>query len=93
LLVNPIVNRLQARTALDTVGVSDLAKLTPTRLGEPPRTVVRDVIQQIITVPRGGYREKYLATWKDLQRRTLRARYCNLFRPVLTTPWRSTVVR
>jgi hypothetical protein len=93
LLINPIVNRLQARTALDTVGVSDLAKLTPTRLGEPPRTVVRDIIQQIITVPRGGYREEYLATWKDLQRETLRARYCDLFRPVLTTPWQSTVVR
>lgn len=95
LVVDPALYRLRAPAALDTALLSenDLLDLIPERVGPPPERIVREIVQQIIAVPIGGYREKYLTRWKEAQQNNLRDHYCEIFRLPLQSPWRSTTMR
>jgi len=93
LVLDPAFSRLRAQARLDSARVEDLLSLTPERVGEPPEPRVERILQQIILVPTGGYREKYLARWTEEQQRNLREHYCEIFRLPLQSPWRSTTMR
>jgi hypothetical protein len=62
-------------------------------VGEPPEPRIERVLQQIILVPTGGYRQKYLDRWTAEQQSNLRDHYCEIFRLPLQSPWRSTTMR
>lgn len=95
LVIDPALFRLRSPAALDTALLSekDLLALVPERVGPPPRRIVKEIVQQIIAVPIGGYREKYLSTWKEAQQQNLREHYCEIYRLPLQSPWRSTTMR
>lgn len=93
LVVDPVFERLRAQTALDTSTVDELLSLLPERLGKPPEPDIHRVVQQIILVPSGGYRQKYLNQWAAIQQTNLREHYCEVFRSSLQSPWRSTTTR
>jgi hypothetical protein len=93
LVLDPAFSRLRVQAKLDTARVEDLLALTPERVGEPPEPRIERVLQQIILVPTGGYRQKYLDRWTAEQQSNLRDHYCEIFRLPLQSPWRSTTMR
>ena len=93
LVLDPAFTRVRAPVVLDTARVEDLLTLTPERVGDPPEPRIERVVQQIILVPTGGYRTRYLETWRAEQQKNLRDPYCEIFRLRLRSSWRSTTMR
>jgi hypothetical protein len=93
MVIDPVFGRLRSPAVLDSARVEKLVSLVPKRVGEPPEPTINRVVQQIILVPTGGYRTKYLETWARVQQANLRDHYCEIFRIPLQSPWRSTTTR
>jgi hypothetical protein len=93
LVVEPTFYRLRANPAVDTALVADITALTPNRIATEQRTVVERLAQQVVAVPTGGYRERYLTRWRALQQEELRDPYCEILRRPLQSEWTSTTVR
>jgi hypothetical protein len=92
-LVSTMLYRQPMEGILDTNLVADITSLTPQELVRGQRKLQQTVIQQIVLVPIGGYRDKYLETWIQVQRDRLRDPYCDIFRLPLETEWRATTVQ
>ena len=92
-VVSTMLYRQPMEGILDTNLVADITSLTPQELVRGQRKLQQTVIQQIVLVPIGGYRDKYLDTWIQVQRDRLRDPYCDIFRLPLETEWRATTVQ
>ena len=93
LVVDPLFYRLRASPAADTTLSEPLSEIVPQQISTGARTVIQRLPQQIILVPTGGYREKYLVRWRELQQSELEDPYCDILRLPMSSPWTSTTVR
>jgi hypothetical protein len=89
LVVDPSFFRLRARPRVDTTTGRSVASLLPDRVGRRERDALRRYPQQVVRVPAGTYRSKYLRAWKALQEENLQQHYCEVFPFPLRSEWRS----
>lgn len=91
MVIDSTFQHLRARPHIDTT-YSDIEDLIPARLEQPDSSTVHRFPQQVITVPKGGYRSEYLQTWKQQQEQHLQPHYCQIYPFPLETLWRTTAM-
>lgn len=90
MVVDPAFFRLRAESRIDTSSSINTASLLPDRLGTREEISVEEYPQQVVRIPTGTYRSRYLQVWKQTQASRLKEHYCQIFPFPLRSEWRST---
>lgn len=93
LAVDPSFFQLRARSIIDTTVTTRVRALLPDRIGKQEERSVTSYPQQVVRIPSGTYRDRYLTVWKKLQASTLKREYCRIFPFPLRSEWQPASVR
>lgn len=93
LAVDPSFFQLRARPVVDTTVTVNVRALLPDRVGRREEEAVMVSPQQVVRIPAGTYRSRYLQVWKKLQASTLRRHYCQIFPFPLRSEWNPASIR
>lgn len=93
LAIDPSFFQLRARPLIDTTVTVNVRALLPDRLGTREERSRTSYPQQVVRIPAGTYRNRYLNLWKKLQANTLKEIYCRIFPYPLRSEWQPASIR